>query len=206
VVDPASLVDIDPDGTTITTGSPCAAKHICMYDQEELPDGTLNPSIRFIYFVKAEFSNNGKSGASNFTQEISAVDNAPNPGPDSYKIKQNATLTVPTTINPILPGVLGTSGQAGYDTDSDSPYSPPSASILRVVVPASQPFRTQHGYVTFNSDRLGGFTYIPDNGFSGTDQFTYQVNDGNWSRTVNGVKPLLSDVATGNVTITVGKK
>ncbi len=33
-----------------------------------------------------------------------------------------------------------------------------------------------HGTITLNSD--GSFVYVPQNGFSGTDSFTYRVSDG----------------------------
>ncbi|MGX6444047.1 tandem-95 repeat protein [Neobacillus sp. K501] len=35
---------------------------------------------------------------------------------------------------------------------------------------------TTHGLLTLNPD--GTFTYVPENNFNGTDQFTYKVNDG----------------------------
>jgi VCBS repeat-containing protein len=66
----------------------------------------------------------------------------------------------------------------GNDTDADGD----SLTAAGATQPAN-------GAVTLNSD--GSFTYTPDTGFSGTDTFTYQANDG----TV--------DAAAATVTITV---
>ena len=60
------------------------------------------------------------------------------------------------------------------DADYDSPTLQPT---LRVIVDgASETRRSEHGQVTLRPD--GSFTYAPDQGFVGTDTFTYSIYDG----------------------------
>lgn len=75
---------------------------------------------------------------------------APKAFPDYYTISAGASLTV------AAPGVLG----------NDSPTA--SSAIL-----AGSP---AHGTLALNSD--GGFTYVPDVGFSGSDTFSYSASNG----------------------------
>jgi VCBS repeat-containing protein len=86
---------------------------------------------------------------------------------DSYGTDEDTPLTVPTL------GVLGN------DVDSDG--NPLTA--VKVTDPTN-------GDVTLNSD--GSFTYMPDDGYSGSDSFTYQASDGSL------------DSNTATVSITVG--
>jgi hypothetical protein len=72
---------------------------------------------------------------------------------DSYNVNQNSVLNVGA------PGVLLN------DTDV---YG-----TSLVAIPISTP---AHGSLTLNSN--GSFTYTPTSGFSGTDSFVYQANDG----------------------------
>ena len=81
------------------------------------------------------------------------VNQPPAAAGDNYGTNENSILTVPA------PGVLGN------DTDADGD------SLTAVLVGAPS-----NGDVVLNAD--GSFTYTPDNGYSGTDSFTYMANDG----------------------------
>jgi hypothetical protein len=162
--------DTDPDGDALTAalvGGPS--------------NGTLalNPDGGFVY-VAAE----GFSGTDNFTYEandgqlnsniatvtikVSNVDQPPIAQNDSYTATENTTLTVSA------PGVLGNDSDPDGDTLSAVLVSTPS-----------------NGTVAMNS--TGSFIYVPNAGFSGIDNFTYEASDGQ----------LHSNIAT--VTIKVGQ-
>lgn len=98
--------------------------------------------------------------APGFTSVVSAsitvtppANEAPTANDDSFEVDQDGVLTVDQ------PGVLGN------DTD---PESDPLTAAL-VGNPA-------HGAVTLSPD--GSFEYTPEAGYSGTDGFTYQADDG----------------------------
>jgi hypothetical protein len=86
---------------------------------------------------------------------------------DHYTMNSNAVLTVPA------PGVLAN------DTE-----------VFGASLSGSLISDTTNGTLSFNSN--GGFTYIPDANFTGTDSFVYQANDG------------AANLGTATVTITVG--
>src|SRR5262249_25072332 len=88
------------------------------------------------------------------TVNISVTNTAPVAENDSYDVLKGNTLTVDA-----LTGVLANDSDANEDD--------------LTAVNASDP---AHGTLTLNLD--GSFTYTPDVGFSGTDTFTYQANDG----------------------------
>ncbi len=120
----------------------------------------LNGTGAFTYTPTA-----GYYGADGFTYQatdlyatsaIGTVSLTINPLPtavnDQYYTNMNATLTVPK------PGVLA--------NDLDASGNP------LTVIKQSNP---SHGTLTLNSD--GSFTYVPATGYSGTDTFTYLVNN-----------------------------
>ena len=76
--------------------------------------------------------------------------------PTSYSIDENQTLTASG-------GVLQASA-----TDSDSSATCCTAALA---TPAN------NGTVTLDSNGDGGFTYVPNNGFTGTDSFEYTLTD-----------------------------
>lgn len=78
---------------------------------------------------------------------------APTASDDFYSVMQGQMLSIYA------------SGILGNDSDMDG-------DMLTAVLVTS----TTHGTLTFNSD--GSFGYEPTAGFSGTDSFTYKVNDG----------------------------
>jgi hypothetical protein len=84
---------------------------------------------------------------------VTAVNDAPVAGNDSYTTKQGKVLTV------VAPGVLAN------DSDIDSP------TITAVVATAPA-----HGTLVLNAN--GGFSFTPAAGYSGPDSFTYRATDG----------------------------
>jgi VCBS repeat-containing protein len=88
---------------------------------------------------------------------------------NAYSVAENTVLTV------AAPGVLGN------DTDADGD----TLTAVRVDEP-------EQGTLTLNAD--GSFTYTPDSHFNGTDQFTYEVSDGE----------LTSNTATVTLTVSTG--
>jgi len=84
---------------------------------------------------------------------VVAVNNPPVANPDTYTFRANDTLS----ISPA--GVL--------TNDSDLDGQPLSASLVQ---------QATHGTVTLASD--GGFVYLPNSNFVGTDTFVYSASDG----------------------------
>ena len=103
-----------------------------------------------------------------------AVNNSPVAVADSYTTQRNTALVVPAT------GVLGN------DTDNES-------NPLTAVIGASP----TSGSVTLNPN--GSFTYTPNNGFSGSDSFTYRANDGNSFSSFATVSITVNAIATGSL-------
>jgi hypothetical protein len=123
----------------------------------------------------------------------------------SCTITSNATCASPLTANnyvvitllnrpPVAnPDFYSTNGNTGVsgdvstnDSDPDNNLNPNSYTTT-----CSNCYTPSHGSLTLNAN--GTFTYLPNNGFTGTDKFVYQVCD-------NGT-PSLCDTAL--VTITV---
>lgn len=87
------------------------------------------------------------------SEGIDVPNTAPVAADDHYATTLNTDLVI------LAPGVIA--------NDSDADSSPLAATIN------TDP---QHGVVTLNAN--GGFTYTPVTGFTGSDSFTYHVNDG----------------------------
>jgi VCBS repeat-containing protein len=100
------------------------------------------------------------------TVAITPMNDAPLAAEDTYTTSQDTALVFPA------PGVLANDS----DIDGDE--------LTAVLV--AQP---QHGSLVLDVD--GSFIYTPDAGYSGVDQFTYQVSDAN----------TLSEVTSVNITI-----
>jgi VCBS repeat-containing protein len=102
---------------------------------------------------------------------VTAVNDAPVATDDSYAVAQDAPLDVPPA------GVLAND----LDVDGDA------LSATLVVGP-------RNGTLTLNAD--GSFRYVPNAGFTGTDEFTYQASDG--SLTSNTATVTLRVAPAGN--------
>jgi surface glycoprotein (TIGR04207 family) len=104
------------------------------------------------------FAYNATDGRANDTATVSinvtAVNRAPTADDDSYTTTENETLNVTD------PGVLDD------DTDRDD-----GDTLTAIVVT-----RPDNGTLDLNA--TGGFSYVPDPGFNGTDSFTYNATDG----------------------------
>src|SRR5262249_54744302 len=122
------------------------------------------------------------SGSATVSLSIAAptTQHAPVASADAYAVDQNLSMTI------AAPGVLANDTDTDGDTLTASLVSGPS-----------------HGSLTFTSN--GSFTYTPQAGFSGTDNFTYKVFDGQFSSsagvnlTVNAVNHdpvVVNDTAT----------
>ncbi len=127
---------------------------------------TLNANGSFTYTPKAGYTgsdsftyraNDGQASSAPATVTISILPTGANLPPlafsDRYEGTQGTTLTI------AAPGVLGND----QDEDGDT---------LAAVV-ENEP---AHGTLVLNSD--GSFSYSADNGFSGSDSFTYRASDG----------------------------
>ena len=116
------------------------------------------PNGPFTYYVVADFGAVTSDESNNVT--ITAVNDAPAATGESYSTNYGVPLVVPT------PGVLGN------DTNRDSPLL--TAQV--VTGPA-------HG--TLVLDANGSFTYTPNAGFFGADEFTYAARDADPNRGSN---------------------
>ena len=110
----------------------------------------------------------GGTASGTVTITVVAQPDAPTAGSDSFLTPQDTPLNEPA------PGVLANDG----DPDGDS--------ITLQTTPVTGP---ANGSVTLNAD--GSFDYTPNPGFSGSDGFTYRIDDGT------------GQTADGTVTITV---
>lgn len=109
-----------------------------------------------------------QSNTATVTLSVTSGNRAPVATNDAYATAAGVPLTI------AAPGVLGN------DSDPDS-----EAALSAVLLTT-----TTHGTLSLNAN--GGLSYMPANGFTGTDTFTYQAGDGT----------LQSNTAT--VTLTIG--
>ncbi len=115
-----------------------------------VPDPNFHGTDTFTYRVS---DGTVTSNTATVTITVEPVNDAPVAAADSFATPVNTTLTI------AVPGVLTN------DTDADD--NPLTAAVVNDV---------EHGTLTLNAN--GSFTYIPDEDFTGTDSFTYQVSDG----------------------------
>ena len=114
------------------------------------------------------------------TSTTSAANQAPVAVDDTYTTAQGVTLTVPA------PGVLA--------NDSDPDGDP-------IIVGMST--NPSNGTLILGAD--GGFTYVPNQGFSGTDSFTYMAHDpsdamSGWTTVTITVTPAATTTSTSSTT------
>jgi hypothetical protein len=123
---------------------------------------TLNPDGSFTYTPDAGFAgadsftyhaNDGTENSNVATVNIDVLNASPVAVDDNYSTAKNVQLDI------LAPGVLG--------NDSDPDGDP------LIAIPNTDP---SNGTLTLNAD--GSFTYTPNNGFQGTDSFTYVAYDG----------------------------
>ncbi len=162
--------DTDADGDTLTAS---------ILTQPTSGTASIQSDGSVTYTPNAEFS-----GSDSFTYEVADPDGLVSQGTVSVTV--NAINDAPVATNRSFSVASGTplSTTAGTDDlltiSSDAEGDTLTASI------ATQP---SNGSVQLNAD--GTFTYTPNAGFSGSDSFTYVVNDGQ------------TDSAVGTITINV---
>jgi large repetitive protein len=147
--------DADVDGNPLTASVVSGPAHGSLMLNA---DGsfTYTPAPNFNGIDGFTYKANDGTADSNLasvTITVTAVNDAPVAGNDSYSVDEDATLNV------AAPGVLGS------DTDIDGD------SLNAVLVSGPS-----HGALTLNTD--GSFTYTPATDFSGSDAFSYKANDG----------------------------
>jgi predicted outer membrane repeat protein/VCBS repeat-containing protein len=163
-----------PQNSTLTISSPGVLANDSDADGDQLIAVPYSQPAHGVLTMAEEGSftytpNSGYAGTDSFTYRaydgedhsnvatvsitVEAVNSPPVAASDAYATQANLTLTI------TAPGVL--------DNDTDADGDPLSAVL------ASQ---TSHGTVSLSP--IGGFNYVPDNGFTGTDSFTYTASDG----------------------------
>ncbi len=110
------------------------------------------------------------SASNTITFDVTPVNDAPIAGDDSYTVQEDGTLTVN-----VAAGLLATDMEIDGDVSSV------------VLVTGSS-----NGTLNLNAD--GSFVYTPNANFSGTDTFTYKVNDGTTESNVATVTLTVSPV------------
>ncbi|MDB5389084.1 MAG: repeat-containing protein [Planctomycetaceae bacterium] len=127
-----------------------------------LPGSNFHGSDSFTYTVTDAAAN--ETATKTVLITVNSVNDAPATGNGSGTLAENGFLS--TTVAPY-----------GFDADGDA---------LTFVV-TTQP---THGMLTLNPS--GSFTYLPNAGYSGPDQFTFKANDGLAD----------SNIATFSITVT----
>jgi VCBS repeat-containing protein len=147
--------DTDPDGDPLSAELATGPGHGQI---ELMPDGALTYVPEPGFTGTDSFTYTARDGSADsepvtVTIEVAAVNHPPVAGRESYGIQAAESLAV------AAPGVLAN------DTD-------PDADELTAVLVSD----VTHGKLELLTD--GSFNYTPDDGFSGTDTFTYKANDG----------------------------
>jgi large repetitive protein len=137
------------------------------------PNPNFNGTDTFTYQVT---DGTATSNLATVTLTVTPVNDPPVAANDSYITNENTTLSVP--------------GASLLANDTDVDGDALTASL--VGGPA-------HGAVTFNTD--GSFTYTPAANFTGTDSFTYQLNDGTANSNVATVSLTVSPTAEADLSV-----
>ena len=124
---------------------------------------------------------NGGTAQGSVALTINTVNDIPVLVADSYNFLQNTTLNILVTDPNHL--LINDS-----DVDGDT-----------LTVNTTPVSNVSNGSLTLNTD--GSFSYIPSGGFNGTDNFTYQVSDGNGATAQASVT--LISVAVNNLPVAV---
>lgn len=106
-------------------------------------------------FTYVATDGNDTSNVATVTIDVNPIPGVPVALPDAYSVDEGNALNV-----------VALSGVLSNDNDPDMD---PLTAVLGADV--------SNGMLTLNPD--GSFDYVPNNGFSGVDSFTYQADDGN---------------------------
>lgn len=172
--DSATVDEDDPAGVTFnvltndTDVDVGDALTVSAFDDSTILNGTLtdNGGGSFTYTPDADYDGsdtfsytagdgNGGTSSAVVTLTVTAQPDAPNAATDAYSTQWDTQLVV------AAPGVL--------DNDSDEDGDALTVQTAPIIPPTN-------GVLVLSAD--GSFTYAPSSGFSGTDSFTYRVDDG----------------------------
>jgi len=176
-------------GSLITTQTLPSGTDVVEYDitntleQERTGDGTISLKIVNTTADWGEFSSKEIGTTSERPVLIITTGGATNETPvavnDTFNVNMNETLTVSA------PGLMSN------DTDPDNTLQ--ELSVTNIGTP-------NHGTITsWNAD--GSFTYQPNTDYSGTDNFSYTISDGN--STSNGLVEIIVNSVSGQDTLTL---
>jgi uncharacterized protein YjbI with pentapeptide repeats len=172
-------------GTTPAQDFCTAPGQICTTrDDEELPNGQ-----QFAYVVKAAFTDGTKSGASQSSETITAVNDAPVALAEVLFTYEDTPVTYAGNL-------------LSNDTDDDTTINPTTFTPLRAKL-TSLPLNgvlTSQGHTLAVGDTFDGtFTFTPTPDAEGSDGFKYRANDGLW---IDNVTPMSPDSNEVTVSIT----
>jgi len=179
-------ISVDEDGEIeielMATDTETAAGSL-IYQVVKPQHGTLTSlgGIHYRYVPAQDYY-----GQDGFT--FTATDNG-DPVGSNNDIQASNPATISITINPVIDPPIADDGDTiveentltngvvtGSDVDGDS-------LIYSIVLPP------EHGTVSMEPD--GAFTYTPDEGFSGVDNFTFIVNDGSQNSLEEGTTEII---------------
>jgi large repetitive protein len=131
------------------------------------PGGTFNytPNPGFVGTDSFTYQITDNAGTSNVATVSLILDYEPVGNPDGYTTPFETPITIPA------PGVLAN------DTDADGP-----------VLTATLTSLPSNGQITWSAGLDGSFTYTPNPGFQGVDQFTYLPGDGHFTGNTTSVE------------------
>jgi hypothetical protein len=177
--------DTDADGDSLTVASVAGLSAGTLGQPVATAHGTvtLNANGSFNYTPLA-----GYCGPDTFTYQAS----------DGVRNSNQATVTITVNTPPVAVGdefdvmegntlPIGAPGVLANDTDDNNDPLTVVSIIGLANGSLGQPVATAHGSVTLNTN--GSFSYIPEPGYFGTDEFSYQASDG----------PAVSDFATATI-------
>ncbi|QDU26079.1 hypothetical protein ETAA8_11530 [Anatilimnocola aggregata] len=156
--------DFDPQSTSMTAEIVTEPEHGQLVLEasgafQYVPDADFHGTDSFTYrAVNAA----GEMTEGVATIVVEALNDAPQAIDDAFTVAAGSTLQ--TTVET---GVQANDWDVDTDSESTQTGNIPSANLLQ---------GPQHGSLVFNAD--GSFTYTPTAGFTGTDSFAYQLNDG----------------------------
>ena len=172
--DPVGVTfDVLANDTDADTGD---TRIVLSYNGSSAVNGTLtdNGGGRFTYIPDSDFTGtdaftyvvadgSGATSSATATITVTPVQDAPAAGNDAYITQQNTPLSI------TAPGLLANDG----DQDGNA-----------ITVQTTPISGAVNGIVTLAVD--GSFAYTPNGGFTGTDSFSYRIDDGT-GRSADGV-------------------
>ncbi|MEM7465993.1 MAG: Ig-like domain-containing protein, partial [Pseudomonadota bacterium] len=156
--DGSDTLTVDAVDTTGTIGTVTLAGSTVAYDPNGQFESLAVGETAIDTFVYTVADGNGGTDVATVNVTITGDNDTPSAVADVYSTSENTTLNVP-----LAGGVLTN------DSDPDT-----SDMLTANPVPVTD---VTNGTLTLNTD--GSFSYIPDPGFTGTDSFVYELEDGN---------------------------